>query len=124
MFLEPKKVEFFETVDGTCPYEQWLDSVSDGKVEFRIMARVLDLATDSYLKTSDCRDLGGGVLKLNLDLSEAFRIYFGKPEVGLILVLGGGSIETELVDIASARRHLAEFFAKERRLFALHATQN
>jgi len=122
MFLEPKQVEFFETPTGFNPYEHWLDSLPDPTVQCRIMIRTLDLATGT---SDEWRDAGGGVWKVVMDFGAGYRIYFGKPNVNQILVLGGGTVETELLDTAVARKHWVEFHAyKERSLWILHATQN
>lgn len=115
-------MEFYETPTGFNPYEHWFDSLSDPAVQSRILIRLLDLAAGI---SDECRDAGGGVLKVVIDFGLGYRIYFGKPALNRILILGGGSVQTELVDTALARKHWSEFHTnKERSLRILHATQN
>ena len=53
----------------------------------------------------DCRALGDGVWELRLQFGPGYRIYFGRSEVGSIVLLCGGDKRSQRRDIERAKTY-------------------
>lgn len=81
-------IHYFIDSSGRSPYHVWYERLGDEKTRQVIDARMARLRSGNL---GDCKSVGSGVLELRIDYGPGFRIYFGKMEEQLILLLIGGS---------------------------------
>ncbi len=63
----------------------------------------------------DTKSVGEGVQELRIDFGPGYRVYFGKSEKTLIILLCGGTKRKQNRDIARAKRDWKAFKARKRK---------
>ena len=58
---------------------------------------------------SNVKDVGAGVLEYRIDFGPGYRIYFGKDDGVLVIVLGGGTKKGQQHDIAAAHARRKDY---------------
>ena len=93
------------TPDGRSPFRDWLDAL-DVSIRARIQARVLRFETGNL---GDQKAVGGGVREARLAFGPGYRIYFGKEQRTVVLLLLGGDKASQRRDIRQAQRFWADY---------------
>jgi len=106
---KPIKVLVYEDESGKEPFTEYLESC-DNTVRARIFSR-LDRVEQGNL--GDCEPVGDKVFELRMHFGPGYRVYFGKMENVLILLLTGGTKRTQKQDIKKAKKYWAEFQRRE-----------
>ena len=83
----PINVVFYQSKDGACPAERWLDEL-DTKTRARLLARLAKVRTGNLGDWSSITD-GEGVAELREHFGPGYRIYFGRESNQLIVLLCG-----------------------------------
>lgn len=92
-------IEIYQTKEGKTPFSSWLDSL-----EIQLRARVLErLARVQLGNFGDVKALKGGIYELRLAFGAGYRIYFGKQNNTIVLLLTAGSKASQEKDIEKAR---------------------
>lgn len=68
------KIEIFENVDGSCPYIEWLNSLSDRAARAKIRTRIDRASLGNF---GNKEPVGSGVYELKIDFGPGYRVYFG-----------------------------------------------
>lgn len=105
MDASPREVRTYETLDGECPFEEWLADL-DGIVVARIRARLNRVACGNL---GDAKSLGDGVSELRFPFGSGYRVYFGIWKDKVILLLSGGDKRTQAKDILKAKIYWQDF---------------
>lgn len=101
------EVEILEfAVDGSSPFENWLDGLRDLRGVGIIRARVNRLRLGNF---GDCGPAGAGVEELRINFGPGYRVYFGRQGSRIVILLCGGSKRTQKKDIALAREYWKEY---------------
>ena len=87
--------------NGSCPFEEWLRSITDMGTRQRIQNR-LDRVERGNL--GECRSLGSEISELKLDFGPGYRIYFARTNKTLVVLLVGGSKDSQENDIKKAKK--------------------
>lgn len=103
-------VREYLTADGRSPFRDWLDGL-DLSFRARVQARVLRFELGNL---GDHKAVGGGVWEARLPFGAGYRIYFGKAEQAVILLLLGGDKATQRRDVRVAREYWAEYLRATR----------
>jgi len=93
------------TPDGRSPFRDWQDAL-DVSMQARIQARVLRFETGNL---GDQKAIGGGVWEARLAFGPGYRIYFGKEQRTVVLLLLGGDKASQRRDIRQAQRLWADY---------------
>lgn len=95
----PYEVEYYVTVTGKRPFQEWLESLRDvnGRAKVRIR---LDRARLGNL--ADHKHVDAGVWEMRIDYGPGYRVYFAKDGDRLLLLLIGGDKDTQGKDIKTA----------------------
>lgn len=104
------EVELFVTDDGRRPYAEWYDSLRDTMSKRRINNRLTQVREGNL---GDINSVGGGVMEMRLHFGPGYRIYFGRADTTIVLLLCAGDKDTQDSDISIARQHWARY--EERR---------
>ena len=95
----------YTTPDGREPFEEWLDSLRDKKVQAIVLERLNRVRLGNF---GDCRHLEEGVYELRIHYGPGYRIYFGEFENVIVILLCGGTKRTQKRDIQRAKAYFQE----------------
>jgi putative addiction module killer protein len=113
MAATPKELRTYETADGKCPFDEWLDGLKDRTTRARIASRLNRVALGNL---GDVKSVGDGVSELRLVFGSGYRIYFTQDGDKIILLLCGGDKGSQVGDIRTAKAYLEDY--KSRASFA------
>jgi putative addiction module killer protein len=95
----------YVTANGRNQFGQWLTSLPQ-QVAARIQARLYAVELGHL---GDYKGVGSGVFELRIHTGPGYRIYFGRDESVVIVLLGGGTKSSQQRDIARAKKHWSDF---------------
>jgi putative addiction module killer protein len=96
--------------DGRSPFREWLRRL-DVPIRARVQARVLRFETGNL---GDHKLLGDGVWEARLAFGPGYRLYFGKSEQTLVLLLLGGDKRSQTKDIERAKTCWANYLKESK----------
>lgn len=102
----PLELVVYETPDGRSPFAEWLRRLKDRTAGARIRVRLARLRLGNM---GDANSLGGGLHELRIDHGPGYRVYFGRSDERVILLLSGGSKRAQSRDIEQARTFWRDF---------------
>jgi putative addiction module killer protein len=106
--MDDSKIELLEyvTEDGDNPFHGWLNSLKDRSARARIRVRLNRVRLGNF---GDCKPVGKGVRELRVDYGPGYRVYYGKLEKTIVLLLCGGSKKSQPKDIQLAQAYWTDF---------------
>ncbi len=110
MEVTPIEIRNYITKQGKRPFPEWRDSLRDTKAKARIRIR-LDRVRQGNL--GDYRSVGEGVFELRIDYGPGYRIYFGRIESTIVLLLCGGDKSSQDRDICKAIEYWIEYRSRK-----------
>ncbi|MDD5208188.1 MAG: type II toxin-antitoxin system RelE/ParE family toxin [Elusimicrobiales bacterium] len=110
MDISPVSIQFYMTVSGRCPFEEWLHSL-DSHTQHAIDARVIKLRRGLF---GDFKHLGEGIYELRFHFGPGYRIYYGIHERTLVLLLEAGDKKSQTKDIEVAKYFWRDFIRRHR----------
>jgi putative addiction module killer protein len=87
-------------IQTTPEFDQWLDSVSDTTVRYRLDARFFRLRSGNF---GDSKSLKGDLYELRFTFGGGIRVYYTFSGDTVVLLLIGGNKSSQKKDIAVAR---------------------
>ncbi len=87
---------------GNSPYSQWLHGLKDPRTKARISMQVDRMALNLF---GDARSIGDSLSELRIHFGPGYRVYFGKEERQIILLLCGGNKSSQVRDITLAKKY-------------------
>lgn len=106
MEVTPLEVEVYSTNEGKQPFTEWLNSLKDKKGADKILLRIRRIQTGNL---GDHKSIADGVFELRIDSGPGYRIFFGKVENRIILLLCGGNKNSQDNDIQRALQYWADY---------------
>jgi putative addiction module killer protein len=94
-------IEYYQTPSGAEPYKEWLLTLN-WKVAARIDAYV-DRVAKGGSKLS-LKSVRGEIFEIRVDLGPGYRVYFGRNQLLMVLLLGGDK-RSQQRDIEQALRY-------------------
>ena len=85
----PIEVTVYRANDGTCPVEDWLDGL-DRKTRARLLARLARVRAGNLGDWAALTETGG-LAELREHFGPGYRIYFGRKNQQLILLICGST---------------------------------
>jgi putative addiction module killer protein len=106
--MDDLKIELLEylTEDGDNLFHNWLNSLKDRFARARIRVRLNRVRLGNF---GDCKSVGKGVSELRVDYGPGYRVYYGKFETAIVILLCGGSKKSQRKDIQLAQAYWADF---------------
>jgi putative addiction module killer protein len=95
----------YTTPDGREPFEEWLDSLRDKKVQAIVLERLNRVRLGNF---GDCRHLEEGVYELRIHYGPGYRVYFGEFENVIVILFCGGTKRTQKRDMQRAKAYWQE----------------
>ena len=99
MEVSEKQVESYLRSDGTCPFDDWIDSLRDQRARAIIRTRIGRIRLGNL---GNCEPVGSGVLELKVNYGPGYRVYFGQVGTKLVILLCGGDKSSQSEDIKRA----------------------
>ncbi len=101
------KIITYTTSTGKEPFTSWLNQL-DTKTRAIIFSRLARVKLGNF---GDCKLIknGEGILELRVDYGPGYRIYLGKKEITLIVLLIGGDKGSQAKDIIKAKLYWRTF---------------
>ena len=83
----------------TDAYDRWVKGLSDSQARARILVRVERL---SHGNPGDVKPVGEGVSELRIKYGPGYRVYYKQQGTEIVILLAGGSKQTQTKDIKNA----------------------
>ncbi len=103
---QPKQVLIYETLDGVCPFNEWLTGLRDRQARNRIIKRLARLRGGN---PGDYKSVDEGVYELRIDYGPGYRLYLAIAGEHIVLLLCGGDKTTQQRDIDQAHAAWREY---------------
>lgn len=103
-------IQIYEDDNRKCPYLQWearLNRISRALVT----ARLVRIRMGNF---GDCKTIQGvrGIYEMRIHFNPGYRIYFGKYQEKIVLLLCGGDKDSQKRDILKAKQYWQDFLRK------------
>ena len=105
------QIKIYQTATRKRPFDIWLNSLKDKGAQVAIDLRLERIRLGNLGKN---RSLGNGVYEFKIDIGPGFRIYYGKIELQVVLLLCAGDKKTQQKDIELAKKYFQDFKMRER----------
>ena len=99
-----KKILYYKTSDGKCPYLDWYNSLDKG-IKQRIDRRIDRLEEGNY---GDFKLISPDLYELRCKFGSGYRIYFAEQDNVIILILCAGDKSSQRKDIEKAKSIINE----------------
>ena len=106
MEVSEKQVETYKCPDGSCPFDDWIDTLRDKRARAIINTRIGRVRLGNL---GHCEPVGGGVLELKIDYGPGYRVYFGQVGTTLVILLCGGDKSSQSEDIKRAIEYWEDY---------------
>lgn len=110
MEVTPCEVEIYETENGKVPFSEWLIALRDVQASARILLRI-DRAKQGNL--GDHKFIADGMFELRVDTGTGYRVYFGRVNNELIVILWGGDKGSQQRDIEKAQQFWTDYRSQD-----------
>jgi putative addiction module killer protein len=101
-----QEVGVYARSDGREPFTQWLRGLRDGQTRNRIRQRIARVRLGNF---GDARSVGAGVHELRVQFGPGFRVYFGREDNAVVILLCGGDKSTQAQDIERAHDYWRDY---------------
>ncbi len=103
----PRKIYYYETDDGRCPFIEWRDSVKDQVFQEAWQNRLIRIRLGNFGKCNTVRE---GVQELKFFVGPGYRVYFAEWGKTIVVLLCGGDKTTQgRKDIELAKQYWNDF---------------
>ncbi len=96
--------EYLET-NGQSPFANWFEELNS-EAAAKITVALYRLEQGNF---SRVEGVGEGVFEYKIDFGPGYRIYFGKDNIDLIILLCGGNKKSQSKDIKLAKKKWAAY---------------
>jgi putative addiction module killer protein len=103
------EIEEYLTESGKSPFAAWFNAL-DPQAAAIIAVGLARLADGN---TSKVEPIGEGAGELKINCGPGYRVYFGRDDKALVILLGGGTKRRQSADIADALAHWRDYKARK-----------
>ncbi len=107
--IKQKQLEIYETDDGKQPFVDWLESLKDKSVRYRIKERLDRVALGNL---GDYKAIEKGIFELRFAFSSGYRVYYAEEGSKIILLLCGGDKSSQKQDIKKAIAYWQDYLSR------------
>jgi len=93
------EIREYITPEGKVPFAEWLTNLPDPKAKAKVFTRLDRVVVGNF---GDHKYLSSGVYELRITYGKGLRIYYGKEDNTVVLLLCGGNKSTQRQDIKKA----------------------
>lgn len=99
-------IKIYKDQRGQEPFKKWTQRFKNKKIKARIYNRLTRVRLGNF---GDYKNIGQGLFELRLHFGPGYRIYYGKIDKEIILLLAGGIKAKQNKDIKKAKQYWQEF---------------
>ena len=101
------KIVIYATDTGKEPFSEWENGL-DKKIRAIVMKRLDRIKLGNF---GDAKRIQGstGIWELRIDHGPGYRIYFGREETTIVILLTGGSKKSQTRDITKVKQYWIEY---------------
>lgn len=107
--IQQKQIEIYETAEGKQPFIDWLESVKDKWIRYRIKERLDRVALGNL---GDYKAIKQGVSELRFTFGAGYRVYYAEEGNRIILLLCGGDKSSQKQDIQKAIAYWQDYLSR------------
>lgn len=96
------EIRKYRRADGVIPFDRWLAQLKDERAKARIIVQLKRLKLGL---SGDWKSVGDGVFELRIFEGKGYRVYFGREAEFTVMLLSGGTKETQSRDIKLAKSY-------------------
>ncbi len=100
------EIRYYIANNGRAPFIEWLEGLSDRNVRARIKVRIDRLMRGLF---GDTKALGDGIEELRIHYGPGYRIYYGRIEGRIVILLCAGTKDRQKKDIDRAKAYWSDF---------------
>ena len=105
---EYKNLVIYQSQEGTYPFEKWLNGLRDIQGRAIIRKRLNRIRLGNL---GDSKQLSAGVFELRIDFGPGYRVYFGKQNKSIVVLLYGGDKSTQSKDIKTSQQFWFDYLS-------------
>jgi putative addiction module killer protein len=95
----------YQTDAGVCPFADWFENL-EVSAALKVRTALARIEAGNF---GDTKPVGGGVLERRIDWGPGYRLYFGREDRGVVVLLAGGTKKRQQADIERAKEYWAEY---------------
>ena len=99
----------YQSINGRVPFDVWMTKLNDRRAKAKILLRLKRIESGHF---GDAKSLGVGIYELRITEGQAYRIYYGRIDDEIVLLLCGGNKATQSKDIKQARQYWSDYNAE------------
>lgn len=107
----PFTIKYYKDSRGKSPFLEWFENLRDHIGRAKIKVHIDRLERGNF---GNCRSLGNGLHELKVNFGPGYRVYFGLVAQEVVVILCGGSKQTQSRDIEKAKE--CWIFLKEKKI--------
>jgi len=100
------EVRIYAGSDGQEPFTEWLRGLRDGVTRSRIRQRIARIRLGNF---GDARSVGEGVQELRIHFGPGYRVYFGRGDDAMVILLCGGDKASQDRDVRRSHEYWREY---------------
>lgn len=93
-----KELKAYHTPNGEEPFRNWLNSLRDKTIVYRVRLRIDRIRYGNYGDHKRFND----IIELRLHFGKGYRVYCGEDGNSLVILLAGGDKSSQVYDIEKA----------------------
>lgn len=105
------EIEVYVAENGKAPFIEWLESLKDKTVKYRIKERLDRVALGNF---GDYKVIDEKLSELRFNFGSGYRVYFGYIKDKLVLLCCGGDKSTQKRDIKLAKEYLLDYLSEKK----------
>lgn len=109
--IESARILSYEDTLGRSPFDAWFNRLAPTAAA-KVAVALTRLERGNL---SNVKSVGAGVHELKIDHGPGYRVYFGKADTVVIILLGGGTKKRQRADINAAKRQWTDYKARKRK---------
>ena len=104
------RVEVYSNDAGERPFQDWIETLKDRTGADKILLRIRRIPLGNL---GDHKFIVDGVFELRIPAGPGYRVYFGRVENSIILLLCGGDKSSQDKDIQQALKYWKDYGEKD-----------
>jgi len=106
--IAPVELRYYQTSSEKRPFLEWLDSL-DATLQELVAVRLARVRRGLF---GDAESVGKGVFEFKLDFGPGYRIYYGKENKVVVILLHAGEKKRQSADIHRAQAFWQDYLRR------------
>ncbi len=99
-------VRYYLKANGEAPFLKWIETISDDRAFAAVQVRLDRIEAGNF---GDARPIGNGLSELRIHYGAGIRIYFGRDQGRLVILLCAGTKAGQTNDIKQAKTYWQDY---------------